>query len=1202
MQFPTNPSIVHSQNKRLQTKYCLGRHMRVARLLLVLLVCLLPMAMLAQVTTGTIAGTVKDASGALVSNATVTITDTDKNVVVRTITTGSGGEFSAPLLPVSHYSLNIEAPGFQKYAQSGITLNASDKLTYNPILKVGSSTQEVTVQSDVNQVELQSPQAAGLITGTQVRELALNGRNWEQLVTLVPGVSDAGNSDQLYVGNFAPQGTNLVTFSMNGGRREQNNYMIDGADNVDRGSNITLLAFPSVDAISEFRVIRSQYDPEYGRSASGQVNVITRSGTSTLHGNLYEFWRNDALNARPFASKYPVVTSHIPYLRYHNFGGTIGGPVYIPKIYEQKNKTFFFFSEEVRRNLSYSNQTAEIPTPGMLQGQFAHPVCVAFASPTSNTCTATATSIPAASFHPVAQAYLTDIYSKYPAPNATAAGDPFGFTSTLRGVFNFREEIIKIDHIFSQKFTVAGKILRDTIPTEEAAGLFNSGPPIQGIGTTSTNSPGHNYTVRATISLSPTLLIEPGYAYSYGAILSDPIGAMALENSPNVAAALNLPFSSALARVPNLTFAGAAPTLGNSGPGSFGPYRDYNRNHTAFGNATKIIGGHTIKAGATYYHYNKSENAGGANAGIFTFGSGGIPAGTLTFEQAWANFLTGHLNSNGATPGFQQSSLDLTADIKANQFEWYAQDTWRMRPNLTLSYGMRWSFFRQPTDGLGLLSQFDPAAYDPAKAPCVLSTGALDISRNAQGQIVSACNPNFSPFNGIIFANPPAGGTKSPYGSKVGKEYNKGIAPRVGIAWDPYGDGKTSIRGGYGIFYDSGIIFGNAENDIFLGTGFLQNLAVPIAPLGNPTAGTANFSNSAAQLQSRLQIDYSYPYTQQWSLDIQREFAPGWILDIGYYGNNGVKLPGFYDINQPAENAYRNCTTATPCMSGPNAIDFGAPGATVVNAGSTAKLNAIRPFIGYAGGAAVRNIYSSNYNGLQTQLQKQFRGNSLVNVSYTWSHGLTTYQADRTTGRIMPVQGHLRDNNYGPTIGDRRHILTANFVWEIPWMRDQKGVAGKVLGGWQLSGIQTFQTGLPETVQQGATGAVDPTGAGCLSPSPCAFRVNQIGDPNSNTPEGFEGWFNAGAFVNPVAGQTTIVTERPGAVRLPGFWRTDMALFKNLKFTERFGGQFRFESFNTFNHLNPICCASFQTSNANYNRIRAARDPRILQLGLKLQF
>jgi hypothetical protein len=1167
---------------------------------LVMFVLLLCAAGWAQTDTGSIAGTVTDATGAVVPNANVAATDVDKNIVVRTAKTNSSGNYSIPLLPIGHYSLSIEAPGFQKLIQTKIVLNVGDMLTFNSQLRVGSTSEQVTVEAIAAQVETQSPQAATLVTGTQVRELSLNGRNWEQLVTLSPGVSQADNNDQIYVGAFAPQGTNLVSFSMNGGRREHNNFMIDGADNIDRGSNLTLLSFPSVDSIAEFRVVRGQYDPELGRADSGQVNAVTRSGTNSVHGNLYEFFRNDALNARPFASKYPVLTSHIPYLRYHDFGGTIGGPIWIPKIYEQKNKTFFFFSEEVRRNLTYTNASATVPTAAMLTGTFAHPVCAVFDA--SNNCvnapSSFVTSIPVT--NAVAKAYIQDVFSKFPTPN----NGTFGFTTTLKNLFNFREEILKIDHVFSQKVSISGKYARDNIPTEEAGGLF-TGAVIPGVGTTSTNSPGHNYTLHGTITFNPTLLLDTGYYYSYGAIVSDPIGVLAKQNSPNVATlmATLLPFASTLNRIPNTSF------TGGSSPASFGQYRDFNRNHQVFGNITKVHGSHTFKFGATYYHYNKSENAGGNNAATLAYNNNGfaqIPAGsgTVSYEQAWANFLLGRVGT------FSQSSFDLTADIKDNQFEYYGQDTWRIRPNITLSYGARHSLFRQPTDGKGLLGQFDPATYNPANAPCILSSGNLDLVRNAvTGVISSICNPNYDPLNGYIFPTPPPGvtGHKSPYGSKVGKEYNWGIAPRIGIAWDPWSDGKTSVRAGWGMFYDNGIIFGNAENDIFLGSGYLTNLSVTNATTASLTGGTVGFSTSAPAVQQRVPINYKYPYTSQWSLDVQRQILPGWIMDIGYYGNIGIHLPGFYDFNAPAENAYLACTAATPCYGGPvkaNAVNFGQTVGGVaypalVSSGNTNKLNAIRPYVGWNGGSGVFNMYNANYHGLQTQLQKQFKGNSTVNIAYTWSHNLTNYVADRSTGAIMPLQGHFKDN-WGPGIGDRRHVFTANFVWDLPWLSNQEGVVGHVLGGWEVSGIQTFQTGLPATVQ--GDQLFDPTGADCIGTSPCVFRANQNGDPNANMPLSYEGWFNGSVYSSPLPGQSVLPTSKPGSLRLPGFWRTDLSLFKNIKFTERFKGQFRFETFNTFNHTNPICCGSFSTSSTLFNKIRSARDPRIMQLAMKISF
>src|SRR3989441_4517667 len=776
------------------------------RILIAVLVvtCTCATVSVAQEITGSVVGTVTDSSGAIISGALVTTTNTDKNVDVRTVTTNQDGYYVVTFLPIGHYAVRVEAKGFKTYTRTGITLNVNDQLTINAGLQPGDVKETVTVEADVTPVELQTATASGLITGTEIRELAINTRNYEQLVALTPGVSTGLASDQLYVGVTSPTGlSNQINFSVNGGRPTQNNWSVDGADNVHRGANLTLLTYPSVDSIEEFRVVRGQYDAEYGRSSSGQINVITRSGTSAFHGSLYEFFRNDVLNANSFFNNRNSISR--PPLRYNDFGGTFGGPLFIPNVYNSdKKKTFFFFSEEVRRVITYTNFDPILPSEANLNGTFQQPVCL------NTSCSQTGTQISPGQFNSGAAAYIKDIYSKLKLPaveNADGTGVDSPFVA--RNTFNLHQEILKIDHIFSAKFALMGRFENDTIPTIEPGGLF-TGSALPGVATTSTNSPGRQFTIRVTSTFSRSLVNEAGYNYSYGGVTSDPTGLGASKNSPDVAMAITLPFAAQVPRVPNLSFNDSEGLFG------FGSYRDFNRNHNFFDNVSYTRGKHTFRVGFQFNAYQKSENAGGGNEGTFGFDDTN-PAGKPTFDQEWANFLLGNATS------FTQTNVDFRAEIRQKQWELFGQDTYRVKPNLTLTLGVRYSRFNQPTDANGHATGFDPALYDATKAPQIDSSGLLVPNTG-------------TPLNGVII-----GGMNSPFGSEAARHDNKDFAPRIGVAWDPFKTGKTSIRAGFGIFYDSPSV-GTQENGEFSNPPFAQNITISNTVLNNPGSVVANLN------------------------------------------------------------------------------------------------------------------------------------------------------------------------------------------------------------------------------------------------------------------------------------------------------------------------------------------------------------------------
>ena len=1193
---------------------------------------------------GSISGTVTDPSGAAIKGATVVLRNTDRGLDVRTLKTNGDGFYTGTSLPLGTYTIMVTDAGFQTSNVTGLQLHANDALTINRKLVVGSQSESVTVTADDVQLNLENGMSQGLINGTQVRELVLNNRNYEQLLQLQPGVAYGGANDQLYIGVSLPSGTsNQVNFSVNGQRNTANNWTVDGADNVDRGANLTLITFPSVDAIQEVQTLRGTYLAEYGRSASSQVNVVTKSGTNSLHGSAYEFFRNDIFNANGYFGNLSALQR--PKLRYNDFGYTIGGPVYIPKVYNGHDRTFFFLSQEFRRVINYAQTTVNVPTAAERTGDFTNsflttrgtaggsytgatgPVLVCTVPGPNGSCTTFGNRI--TNISPTATAYLKDIYANVPLPTSAqdlAAGlDPHAYTYNARNIFNDTQTLARIDQDFGQRLNFFYRYLHDTLPSQEAGGLFVGGG-LPGVQTTNTSAPGTQHVAHVTFTASPTLLFNVGYAYSSGAVLSTPTGSVLQANSPDVKP--TLPFASTvLGVIPSISIANV------TGVSSAGIYRDFNHNHNAYGDVTKTLGQHVLKAGVTYNHYQKTENVTG-NTTPYPQGSFGfttvaalsttpVPMQASPFDSAFANFLTGNANS-----GFTQGSQTLTPNILEDLLEAYVQDNWKVTPRFTLNYGVRFSYFGQPTDGNGFLSNFDPSAFNAANAPTVSSTGNICIAApcaNVNGLNSGVPNTSYDRLNGVILGTPGSNGHASPYGSAVGQTTKNNFAPRLGFAYDVFGDGKTSFRGGAGWAYDeSEVSF--YETDIFTNLPYVQTNSYTTANFDNPASGTASV-NLAPPSVAGSPLLYQTPYVAQYSLDVQQAITPSFYIDVGYFGDHGTHLLGKIDLNTIRPGAYAAAGIPYNTAHGP------APAGCATGFQSQAceaELNQIRPYRGYTAVNVVRPIFSSNYNSLQVKVQKKFKGKSYIDANYTWSRALTNSQADYSGG---PQNIYNINGDYGRAAIDRTNILTLDGVYELPFYRDQRGLVGHLVGGWELSAIYAINSGLPLTATMSAsatstvaysggsgataysqtslTGATDggvttdASGLGILGPSTAGLRPSQIANPNN----GYGGkihtrtnWFYRPAFIAPPPGSLTPGNEHRGVIEGPGFNRLDVGVFRNFRLFKELTFQLRGEAFNVANHTNWQGVGTTASTASTFGVVTSSRDPRILQVAGKLTF
>jgi outer membrane receptor protein involved in Fe transport len=1061
---------------------------------LFLLVCLgisPPRARAQATNAGSISGTVKDSNGGVIADAAVTVTNVATSQSRKT-TSDSVGGFTIQDLQVGIYDVAIEKDGFKKYVDQGVSLHLNDQLNLIVELVTGSLSETVNVTGEAPLVESEGPQLDTVITGEMVRELPNVNRNFLVLSQLAPGLTSSGAA------SFGFGGLSSSSLSANGARPTQLNYSIDGTRNVDTGSNDTIFNFPSLDAIAEMNILTDTYDSQYGRNAGGIINVVTRGGTRSLHGGAYDFLRNTDLNARDaFAATNPP-------LHYNDFGFFVGGPVYLPGIYKQRDKTFFFYSEEWRRQ----QQTA------LLSGNF----------PTGAQRSELLNSLPG--IDPNAVIIMNQFM---PLPNA--GGNLW--LGQAPSPTDFRQELLRVDHRFNDKISIWGRYIHDVQSTQESGGLF-TGLAFPGVATTATTTPAVNIVGTLTAVLSPTLLNEVSFDFARNAITSTQIGDGTFSNFPQ----LHIPQAfggegNVTGQLPSVTVAGFSTPLA-----FFTPYHNDNPSYTINDNLTWTKGQHTFKFGGYFSKEAKNEEAGGGFNGSFTFTGGFNP--NLGPLAGLADFLEGRAGGNAPT-AYTDGSTNVTVHDRYNTIEWYAQDTWRIKPNLTLTLGLRHSIFLNPYDADNLLDSFLPRLFNPAQAP------TFDP---ASGTVTVGAGQNR--FDGLIFA-----GQNSPYGKYVQTNDYDAFSPRIGLAWDPWGDGKTSIRAGFGIYYDRSLV-GIVEQN-----GFADPLAIQTVNISNPH-GIDLLSNPLGGAPSTALFPlaitatgdpFKIPTVNQWSLSIQREIKHSMVVQVAYAGSHGYHLLEQVDINQPLPNT-----------------------------------GAARPYQGYAAISDRETVANSDYDSLQLSFRKQFTHGLLLWANYTWSKTLTNASDDRADPAEDAYNLFL---DRGPASFSRSQVFNFAYVWDIPTPASFNGLENEVLGHWQFSGNAYFWSGLPLTITESG----DPLDIGSGGVS-APLRPNLVGDPNG--PKTVGEWFNTAAFSAVTAGGS-FGTSPKGAVIGPGVNEWDMTLAKIIPLKESVRLRFSADFINAFNHFNPTTVDT-NLGDGTFGQVLADRTPRIIQFGLKFLF
>ena len=1112
----------------------------------------------AQQITGNIHGTITDPTGAVVDSAVVTARHVETGFT-RSATTDRSGDYLLVELPVGRYRLEVTAKGFRKFLQEGISLDVNQTAIVPVRLQLGSETQQVEVNADASLVENTVSSLGQTVMEREILDLPLDGRNFSQLGTLQPGVVPL-TPGLLEAGGPARENQ---AYAVDGQRPESNNFLIDGADNASSVDGGFVLK-PPIDVIAEFRILSHNANAEFGRNTGSTTNIVTRSGSNSFHGALWEFLRNDAMDSPDY------FTHAVQPLKQNQFGATFGGPVI-------KDKTFFFGYYEGFRNRQGKSVPATVPSKAERQGNFgelctdipgdsfnSNGQCInAQGQPDPNgqlTFFSPQNGVPfnqmtiLTPIDPIA----TNVLPFFPLPNAGA--NLFIGTETLSE--NNNQFGIRIDHYLSRTDTLNFRY------------MYSSGPTTDPLSPVGANVPGfpvgeydraQNFVAQDTHVFSPSTIGVARFSFLRNTFLLD----QHLNNQS--------PSSLGFQYDPTLPLAAGPPFIQIGGYASVGdpitgPRYTYQNTFDLSGSLSWIHGRHDFKFGGGYRRDQVNALQGIASNGFFVFAN-------FPYSDGFASFLSGN------PVVFLQGGGDFGREIRDHALDAYAQDTYKVNSRLTLNYGLRYELPFPATENRNMVNLFVPGA---------------------QSTVLPSAP------TGLLYPGDPG----VPHGL-IATQKNA-FAPRVGVAWDRRGNAKTVVSAAYGIFYEpyytgeGGPLQDPVSAPPYLKT---EQIGFPVHSFANPFYSPDPFGTAFPEPMTLLVVakNLRLPYAQDWNLNIQRSIGDDWLLQVGYVGTTGVRLPRFIEGDPAAfipgadtTSTASGCTPQTPCpISTENNVNQRR-----LYSGCTLSSNPNTPCT-YGSIGEIASVANSSYNALEASLRKRFAHGLSFLASYTFSHSIDDVSSFNITGSAsQPVAGEndLAQNPFdlgaerGRSMFDARHRLVLSYQWNIPFWNRPRNWYQQAFGNWQVNGILTVMSGGPFTVFD--SNDVSLQGQAPEITGFSANRPNLVGNPNDG-PHTPQAWFNVSAFQqlqpDPRGRWQVFGDEGRNVVAGPGYFNWDFSAFKNIRVTESKEFQFRGELFNILNHTNFRLPVS-DISSPNFGQIQQDVGPRVIQVALKFLY